>query len=48
MTPTPREQRGMIIAATSRIKRKAGNLWTVPSQQSATGQSPYEENLHVS
>ena len=29
-----REQRGLVIAATSRgIKRKSGNLWSVPSQQ---------------
>jgi transposase len=45
MTPNPREQRGIVIAATSRIKRKSGSLWTVPSQQSGSGNKPYLVNL---
>ncbi len=44
MDLTPRQQRGMVIAATSRIKRKSDNLWTVPSQQTASGKVAYLVN----
>jgi uncharacterized Zn finger protein len=42
---TPREQRGLIIAATSRnIRRKSDNLWSVPSQSGLSGARPYLDN----
>ncbi len=41
----PREQRGLLIAATARgIKRKSDHLWTVPSSQGA-GNPCYHVNL---
>jgi hypothetical protein len=40
---TPREERGLIIAAKSRNIRRKGTLWSVPSQQD--GHSPYLVNL---
>jgi transposase len=47
MTMDPREQRGLVIAATSRkIRRKGDNLWLVPSQSnSGNGAQPYVVNL---
>jgi transposase len=35
-----REQRGLVIAAKCRLKKK-GNVWTVPAQSMATGGQPY-------
>jgi SWIM zinc finger len=39
-----REQRGLVIAATSRVKRKGNQLWTVPSQSSQSGKVGYLVN----
>jgi transposase len=41
MTVNPREQRGLVIAATAKIQKKSEHLWTVPSAQ---GNGSYHVN----
>jgi transposase len=49
-TTNPREQRGLVIAATSKIRKK-GNVWIVPSQKGGRASytvSPDKEQPHCS
>lgn len=44
---TPREERGLIIAATCRLNRLPDGTWLVPSQTAKTGGSAYRVNLEA-
>jgi transposase len=46
MTMEPREQRGLIIAAKCRLKKK-GNLWSVPSQTAKDNGRSYTVDPHA-
>src|ERR1700752_3470118 len=41
----PREERGLIIAATCRLNRMSDGTWLVPSQSHKDGGSAYQVNL---